>query len=81
MNEATPRQQIVDSIKGKSNILVTVSTSPSVDELSAALGLTILLNNIGKRATSVVSGTIPPAITFLDPEKTFEDTEIGRAHV
>lgn len=74
MNEATPRQQIVDSIKGKSNILVTVSTSPSVDELSAALGLTILLNNIGKRATSVVSGAIPPAITFLDPEKTFEDT-------
>lgn len=74
MNDANPRQQIVDSIKNNSNILVTVSTSPSVDELSAALGLTILLNNLGKRATAVVSGKIPPAITFLDPEKTFEDT-------
>ncbi len=74
MNDASPRQQIVDSIKNHSNILVTVSTSPSVDELSAALGLTILLNNINKRATAVVSGQLPPAITFLDPEKTFEST-------
>lgn len=74
MNDASPRQQIVDSIKNHSNILVTVSTSPSVDELSAALGLTILLNNINKRATAVVSGQLPPAITFLDPQKTFEST-------
>jgi hypothetical protein len=74
MNDASPRQQIVDSIKNNSNILVTVSTSPSVDELSAALGLTILLNNLNKRATAVVSGDLPPAITFLDPKKTFEST-------
>lgn len=74
MNDASPRQQIVDSIKSQSNILVTVSTSPSVDELSAALGLTILLNNLNKRATAVVSGDLPPAITFLDPKKTFEST-------
>ena len=72
MNEA--RQQIVEAIKANTNILVTVSDSPSVDELSAALGLTILLNKIDKRATSIFSGTIPPAITFLDPEKTLEGT-------
>ncbi len=68
------RQQIVDSIKANSNILVTVSDSPSVDELSAALGLTILLNNLDKRATAVFSGAVPPAISFLEPAKTFEDT-------
>lgn len=68
------RQQIVDSITGNSNILVTVSTNPSVDELSAALGLTILLNNIDKRATAVFSGATPPAIKFLEPDKTFEGT-------
>ena len=68
------RQQIVDKIKDSSNILVTVSNNPSVDELSAALGLTLMLNKIGKHATSVFSGDIPPAITFLDPEKTFENT-------
>lgn len=65
------RQQIVDSIKNSSNILVTVSTNPSVDELSAALGLTIVLNNLDKRATAIFSGTIPPAISFLEPSKTF----------
>lgn len=54
--------------------MVTVSTNPSVDELSAALGLTILLNNLGKRGTAVVSGEIPPAINFLEPGKTFEHT-------
>lgn len=74
MNDANARQQIVDKIKDSSNILVTVSKNPSVDELSAALGLTILLNKLKKHATAVFSGAIPPAIEFLDPEKTFEGT-------
>lgn len=68
------QQQIVDSIAGASNILVTVSGSPSVDELSAALGLTLVLDKLDKRATAIFSGAIPPAITFLEPEKTFEGT-------
>jgi hypothetical protein len=74
MNDGTAKQQIVDKIKNSSNILVTVSSNPSVDGLSAALGLTILLNKMNKHATAVFSGTIPPAITFLDPQKTFENT-------
>jgi hypothetical protein len=74
MNEGNAKQQIVEKVKTSSNILVTVSTNPSVDELSAALGLTILLNKMDKHATAVFSGAIPPAITFLDPEKTFENT-------
>lgn len=68
------RQQIVDSLKSKSNILVTVSTNPTVDELSAALGLTIILNNQDKRATAIFGGSVPPAINFLEPEKTFENS-------
>ncbi|MDB5165182.1 MAG: hypothetical protein JWM00_72 [Candidatus Saccharibacteria bacterium] len=71
---SSARQQIIDKIKDSSNILVTVSQDPSVDELSAALGLTIMLNKLKKHATAVVSGDIPPAVTFLDPEKTFENT-------
>lgn len=75
MNDAgNARQQIVEKIKGSSNILVTVSSNPSVDALSAALGLTLMLNKLGKHATSVFSGEIPPAISFLDPSKTFEDS-------
>ncbi len=67
------RQQIVDKIKSAVNILIAVSKDPTVDELSAALGLTALLNKLGKHATAVFSGSIPPAITFLDPDKVFED--------
>lgn len=76
MNDTTnsSKSQIVDKIKGSSNILVTVNSSPSVDELSAALGITLLLNKLDKHATAVFSGSVPPAITFLDPDKTFENT-------
>lgn len=75
MNEAgNAKQQIVERIKNSTNILVTLSTNPSVDELSAALGLTLMLNKLEKHATAVVSGAIPPAIAFLDPSKTFEST-------
>lgn len=74
MNDSNTKQQVADKIKGSSNILVTVSTNPSVDELSAALGLTLLLNKMNKHATAVFSGQVPPAITFLDPQKTFENT-------
>ena len=74
MNDATPKQQIVDRIKNVTNILVTVSKNPSVDELSAAIGLTLMLNKLDKHATAVFSGQIPPAITFLEPDKTLENT-------
>jgi len=74
MNDVKTKQQIVEKIKSSTNILVTVSNDPSVDALSAALGLTVMLNKLGKHATAVFSGAVPPAITFLDPEKTFEAT-------
>lgn len=74
MNEGSAKQQIVEAIKTNGSILVTVSDSPSVDELSAALGLTMILNKLDKRGTAIFSGSIPPAITFLDPAKTFEGT-------
>ncbi len=68
------KQQIIEKIKSSTNILVAVSRDPSVDELSAALGLTAILNKLGKHATAIFSGAIPPAITFLEPDKIFENT-------
>jgi len=68
------QKQVAEALKGASNILVTVSTDPSVDGLSAALGLTLLLDKLDKRATAIFSGAIPPAINFLEPAKTFEST-------
>ncbi len=67
-----PRQQIVDRIKQAENILVTVSNDPSIDQLASCIGLTLLLNKMGKQSTAVFSGKIPPVIDFLQPEKTLE---------
>lgn len=74
MNDSKIKKQIVDKIKDSANVLVALSASPSVDELSAALGVTLAINKIDKHATAVFSGDIPAAIEFLEPEKTFENS-------
>ncbi len=74
MDEIKAKQQVVEKIKEADKILVTVSDSPSVDALSAALGLALLLDKQEKYATTIFSGETPPAIAFLEPEKTFDDT-------
>lgn len=68
------KQQTLDKINDVDTVLVAVNSSPSVDELSAALGATLALNKLGKHATAVFSGEIPMAIEFLEPGKTFENT-------
>lgn len=72
MDQAAAKQQIVERIKQASNILVTVSNGPSVDQLAACIGLTLLLNKMNKHATAVFSGQVPSTIEFLQPEKTIE---------
>lgn len=66
------QQQIADRLKEANNVLVTVSNNPSVDQLAACIGLTLLLNKLGKHATAVFSGNIPSTIEFLKPEETIE---------
>ena len=68
------KQQVIDQIKAVNNILVTVSRDPSVDDLTALIGLTAVLNKAGKHATAIFSGTIPAAINFLEPTKVIENT-------
>src|SRR5262245_14194810 len=69
---ADPRQQVLQQIKSGTNVLLTVSENPNVDQLTAAIGMTLLLNKLGKHATAVFSGQVPPAMQFLEPEKTLE---------
>lgn len=66
------RQQASDRIKQANNILVTVSSNPSVDQLAACIALTVSLNKMGKHATAVFSGEVPSTLEFLQPEKTIE---------
>lgn len=64
--------QLAEKLKTSNNVLVTVSRNPSVDQLSALLGLTLLLNKQGKHAAAVYSGETPSTIEFLQPEATIE---------
>jgi len=69
---STAKQQVVEQLKNATNVLVTVSSNPSVDQLAAAIGVTLVLNKLGKHATAVFSGEVPSTIEFLQPEKTIE---------
>ena len=70
--DPSPKQQAVERLKTASNILVTVSANPSVDQLAACIGFTLLLNKLGKHATAVFSGAVPSTLEFLQPENTIE---------
>lgn len=67
-----PKAQVIERLKEAQNVLITVSNNPSVDQLSAALGLTLMLNKLDKHATAVFSGQVPSTIEFLKPEDTLE---------
>ncbi len=68
------KQQVTEQVKAANNVLVAVSSNPTVDELAASIGLTLALNKLGKHATTVFSGVVPSTIEFLQPEKTIETT-------
>ena len=67
-------QEVTGKIAESRNVLVALSSDPSVDEMCAAIGLTIFLDKLGKRATAIYSGATPNALEFLKPEETFEST-------
>jgi hypothetical protein len=70
--DAQARTQVIERVKQSTNILITVSNNPSVDQLAACIGLTLLLNKVGKHATAVFSGEVPSTVEFLQPEKTIQ---------
>lgn len=74
MDDLKAKQQVVEKIKSSANILITVSDNPTVDALSAAVGLTMLFDKLGKYSTAIFSGVVPPAIAFLEPQKVLDNT-------
>lgn len=68
VDERNTVDDIIDKIYDAKNILIALSSDPSVDDLSAAIGLSIFFDKMGKRATAIYSGTTPNALEFLNPE-------------
>jgi hypothetical protein len=65
-------EQVVKTLKSANCVLVTVKNSPSVDELTAAIGLTLILNRMHKHAVTVFSGKVPSTLEFLQPDMAIE---------
>ena len=70
--DANTQSQAVDRIKEAEHVLITVSANPSVDQLSAAIGLSLILTKLHKHATAVFSGKVPSTLEFLQPSETLE---------
>ena len=64
--------RVVEKIKASENILIALSKNPNIDEISAALGLAMILDTMRKHVTAIFSGQVPNVLQFLKPEETFE---------
>jgi hypothetical protein len=70
--DATQKNQVIERLRQAQNVLIAVSSNPSVDQLAAAIGLALMLNKLNKHTTAVFSGAVPSTIEFLQPEATLE---------
>ncbi len=66
--------RVVEKIKASENIMIALSKNPNIDEISAALGLAMILDTMRKHVTAIFSGQVPNVLQFLKPEETFEKT-------
>lgn len=77
MNNEKELNKLVEQIGKANNVLVALSQNLSIDELSTALGLTLMLNKNDRRAVTVFSGAIPRVLKFLRLDETFDQTVDG----
>jgi len=64
--------KVLAKIKEADSVLVALSNDPSVDEIAAAMGLSMVLDAAGKHVTAIYSGKTPNVLEFLKPEERFE---------
>lgn len=65
-------KKIIEKIKKSENILVALSKNPSVDDIAAAIALTLFLDGLQHHVTAIYSGKTPETLAFLRPDVTFE---------
>ena len=68
------KNQLLERLKTANSVLITVSKNPSVDQLAACIGLTLIVNKMNKHGSAVFSGEVPSTIDFLKPDETIEKT-------
>ena len=65
-------ESVLSKIQEAENVLVALSNDPTVDEIAAAMGLSMALDGAGKHVTAIYSGKTPNVLEFLKPRDRFE---------
>lgn len=63
--EPTPRQQASEALRQAESILVTTAQHPTVDQTAAAIAMAMVLRKIGKKATAVISDSLPQTTAWM----------------
>ena len=77
MNNEKDLNKLSEQIKKANNVLVAVNSNPTIDELTSALALTLMLNKNDRRAVTIYSGETPDVLQFLKLDETFDKTVDG----
>jgi len=64
--DLTPKQQTSEAIRQAETILVMTGQRPSVDQVAAVIGLSMILRKIGKRVSPVITDSMPQSVQVLD---------------
>ena len=64
--DLTPKQQTSEAIRQAETILILTAQRPSVDQVSAVIGLAAILRKFGKRVSPVISDNLPASVQLLD---------------
>lgn len=70
----SPVEQIAGHLKQANNIVIVTSKKPKLEQVSAAVGLAYALRNMHKSAATLLSGKVPSALHFLQPEQAIESS-------
>jgi len=63
--ELSPKQQVVDVLKNRQNLLLLTHKNPDGDALGSILGLYLTLRKMGKNVMAVCNDAAPAAYSFL----------------
>lgn len=66
--DLTPKQQTSEAIRQAETILVMTGQRPSVDQVAAVIGLSMILRKVGKRVSAVVTDTLPSSVQILETD-------------
>ena len=64
--DLTPKQQTSEAIRQAETIVILTGQHPSVDQVAAVIGLTMILRKFGKNVTAIVSDNLLPSLNALD---------------